>query len=223
MRPDCTLLLAAAFAVLAGCGDDATSSSSGGDGGGGETSSSPPEPGTARSTKARLKFKRERRLQRDVAAALELEPGELCTELGQYDCFADVHGVALGGLRPYDRGITTPSPVTGVTAPLVVERIALSACAERVRRDFAQPGQAAIFRDLILDAKGNLFPYGNAAEAAVETLFERIYLRRPKAHELVVFEELHQGVLDHQSTGAAQTWATLACFTVLTSAEALFY
>ena len=116
----------------------------------------PPIGEMATSEKAEVRFKGDRRLAQDFAVALGLSPSGLCQELGQYDCTGNVHKVALGGVDPYEGGVYERALETGVTAPLIVERVALAGCAQRVDADFADPTGALIFRNLELDANGAL-------------------------------------------------------------------
>jgi len=67
------------------------------------------------SARGNLRFKGPERLNSDVAAALELPPDAVCTELGMYQCTSAVHNVALGGVDPYGTGLYEPSGVTAST------------------------------------------------------------------------------------------------------------
>ena len=70
-----------------------------------------------------LRFKGPERLNNDLAAALELDPQTVCTELGMYQCTALVHTVSLGGVEPYGAGLYE-STGTAVATPLPsVERV----------------------------------------------------------------------------------------------------
>src|SRR5262245_47874324 len=116
--------------ALAGCAGDPSGSSSSG-------SSSEGGPDSALvSNKANVRFKGAERLRNAVAQALSLDPGEVCNELGKYSCADAVHTVALGGVDPYGAGLYEPFPDTAASTPLVVERLVLSACVLRAKRDF---------------------------------------------------------------------------------------
>lgn len=224
MRPELLLLVAVALTACdgdttdgnktAGPPDDTTTT---------QSPTPPPEPTVARSHKALVRFKRDVRLRNDFAQALGLEPDELCTELGLYDCVDDVHGVALGGLRPYDLGINEPAPDTGATAPLVVERIAINGCALRTERDFDDLSNALIWHDLAVDEVG-LLEDVNAIETyeTLRTLYRRALLRDPTLNEIGHHVNLYED-LASESLEPARDWATLSCFAVLTTTESLFY
>lgn len=218
MRPEIIIVICAL--VLAGCDGDGTrggKKTTAGEGGSDGTTTA--TPGVARSDKALVRFKRDLRLRNDFAQALGLDGDSLCAELGQYDCIGEVHGVALGGLRPYDLGINEHPRETGVTAPLVVERVALAACGERVQRDL--DGEGLIYQLTIAD--GALTDaHAPEISAAITTLYRRALQRDPKASELVHHTSFYDAV-ETESETPARDWAVLTCFAVLTSTESLFY
>ena len=189
------------------------------------TSTTPrPESTVAQSQKANVRFKRSARLRNDYAQALELDPSELCVELGQYACTEDVHRVALGDASPYTQGVYEPATETGVTAPLIVERVALAACGQRVELDFTYASAAVIFKDLPVDGDGNLEDADSEhVQAAVTNLYRRFLLRNPRDEEQADFTAAYHDVETVTSTDAARQWAYASCFAVATSIEALFY
>lgn len=146
----------------------------------------------------------------DLARALGLSREELCVELGQYDCANVAHRIALFGVEPYVLRIDEPLNVTPVSAPLAVDRIALSACERRARADFAAPGSAVVFGAL---AQGG----SDGPAQAVRALYDRILARDPETEELNLLLELGA------PPATPVEFATLACFTVATSLENLFY
>ena len=186
------------------------------------TTSAPTD--VAQSHKANMRFKRDLRLRNDFAAALELDPDDLCNELDRYSCTDVAHRVALGGVQPYDLGIVEPAAATGATTPLVVERIALAACSERVDRDLSAPASAVIFADLPVDAGGAIADIGHASVAgALQRLYRRALQRNPSSGELDHLRGFYSDVAARTPDDAARKWATLSCFVVLTSMESLFY
>lgn len=225
MRPELfgsKLTLLGALLALSGCPSPATVTPDSGvevDAGTGTDAG----PTLAKSAKGNLRFKGPERLTTDFAAALELAPADVCKELGQYGCSTVVHPLALGGVDPYGKGLYEALPFTGATTPIVVERMALAACGERVTRDLADQGQAVLFKG-VLDAQGKVAnPNGPEAEAVITALYQRALLRDPEASEVAVLEQLNA---DIEATGTAEPgkqWLKAACFSVLSSAESVFY
>lgn len=176
--------------------------------------------GLARSEKARVRWKGEPILRTELATALGLPVADLCKELGTYDCF-DVHRVALGGVEPYTLGINEPFPDTSVTAPLAIERIALTGCRTRVDLDLGQPAQAQIFKDL----PGTALPdvEALAVRDAVDRLYTRFASRHAEPAEIRALLDLYADVAATPEARPARAWAILSCFAVATSIESLFY
>lgn len=163
-----------------------------------------PPPPSARA-RANLRFKGGERLRNDYAQWLGIEPEEVCTELGAYDCVQDVHTVTLGGVDPYVKGIFAPQPHTAVTTPLAVERMALHACgvaAGRYGADLSEPGARA---------------------QLVTLLYRRALLREPTGSETAHLEALYASVSERSPDDLEAAWAKLTCFAVLTTLEAVFY
>ncbi|MCA9711935.1 MAG: hypothetical protein KDK70_39225, partial [Myxococcales bacterium] len=158
-------------------------------------------------------FKGGERYARDLAAALELPRDELCTELGLYDCVGEVHRIALGGVEPYEQAVFEPLPEPGVSSPIAVDRIALSACGERVEREF-QDGSLELLAELM---QGE--PDAAARAAVAQRLYRRLLRRdgEPREIEAVV------GLWDDLPQPDARTWAQLSCFAIATTLENLFY
>ncbi len=208
----CLNILAAfaVFAVMLGCGGE------------GEAPLPEPEPPSTQppeeqpaSAKSRVKFRGGERYGNDLALALELTQSELCTELSNLPC-TTVHKIALGGVDPYRARIDEPLPQESVTAPIAVERIALSACGERVTRDFADPDQAVLFAEL---AHGDVSE--SALRAVVDRLYDRIMRRGAAEWEIDTLSAWYGEWAD--SVEAEREWAQLACFVVATNTETLFY
>lgn len=173
------------------------------------------------SSKARVKFKEQGRFVRDLAAALELPRGEVCNELGLYDCYEVAHRITLGGVEPYQRGIREPLPVAPVTAPIAVDRVALSACATRVDRDFERPSDAVMF--------GQLAEVGateDTLEESARTIYDRVLRRDPTQGELDALVDFYDETVDAvggTDEEPAREWAIASCFAVATTLEGLFY
>lgn len=151
-------------------------------------------------------------LARDLAQALELPRDAVCRELGIHDCAEVAHRIVLGGVEPYVLRVDEPIPGTAVSAPIAADRLALAACGERARRDFERPGEAVLFGAL---ARG-----GDPASAradAVGGLYRRLLAREPDPSERAALEQLAAG------PATDQDFAVLACFTIATTLEHLFY
>jgi hypothetical protein len=151
----------------------------------------------------------------DLARGLDLDREEVCLELGVSDCATVVHKVALGGVDPYDGGVYQPLPRAPVTAPIALDRIAVSACSLRAERDFANPATAAIFGALAQNDTS-----AEARGAVVMALYDELLLRTPTTaeHEAVV------GLYDELDGDAVpRRWAKLACIAIATTTEAAFY
>ncbi len=183
-----------------------------------------PPPANFEATRANLRFKGAARLREEYARILRLPTDALCKELGLYDCVTDIHQIALGGVEPYKANIFVPFPGVAVGAPLAVERLALSACGERVRRDLAAPETAVFFGRLPVDAAGALSSTeAPEVDAALTRLFREALLREPSRADLDVVKSLYADVAAEGGEAPARTWATLACTTVLTTTEALLF
>lgn len=182
----------------------------------------PPAP-QFESQRNNLRFKGGARLRLDWARALDTTPDALCREIENFDCLDFVHVIALGGVDPYSAGIHTPFKETPVSAPMIVERVALNACARRWNADAATPDQAKIFGEVL---GSDRIPEGGAGDtskdAVVIRLYNRALLREPTGDELATFRSMYTQI-ESRSDAPAQEWAKLSCFVVLTSVESLFY
>ncbi len=178
----------------------------------GQVESPPPGLPLAR---ANLKFKRGLRLKQDYAQTLGLDPAEVCEEMGQYDCVTRVHGVTLGGVDAYARGLFKPNAETGVTSPLAVDRMALAACSKAVDRH-----AELLFGPL--DALGDEGFEGEALAEALDHFYKRALHRPVEPTEVEHLRQLYRDVAE-ESEDAARDFGVLACFAVLTSLEAVFY
>lgn len=214
MHPSAITWTAALLAALsvAGCSDDPA------------PKTVPPEEGPPTSPKAIVRFKDGKRLQLDLARALDLPAGELCNELDNYGCF-DVHKVALGGSDAFGIGLYQPLPDTGATTPIAVDRVVLSACRNRVDKDLSDPAGALIYRGLDITAAGALADVAaKPVGAAVDALYKRGLGRAAKPDEIERHLGLYRNVeASGKSDRPARDWALLSCFATLTTMEALFY
>ena len=177
----------------------------------------PPAP---TSPKANLQFKGPRRLEADLAAVLELDPAEVCVEVGGGSCTGDVHRVALGGVAPYDLGIYAPASL-GVTAPVAVDRVVLRACQARVDRDLAAPTPALF--DVPLTGPGVSDIEAPQVDTFIDRLYTRALLRHSTAEETDALKGLYGPVVESGDRRPGRSWAIGTCFAVLTTAEFLFY
>lgn len=164
-----------------------------------------------------VKFKGGERWANQLARGLELERGELCNEFGQYDCASEVHFIALGGVEPYRLRIDEPLPSAPITAPIAVERIALSACAERADRDVDNPGEAAIFKELSDE------PSNEDLDAMSNRLYQRLMSRDAEPDELAELQTYWQELSAETGVDVQREWAMYSCFALASSTEMLFY
>lgn len=166
------------------------------------------------SQKARVMPKHGKVWGTDLANGLALQSHELCQELGTIDCIDDAHLITLGGVEPGRLGIDAPLANASVSAPIAIERVALSACSLRWERDVAGP--AVLF--------GPVLEYDNPQyRALVSTqLIQRLLSRQPTRDETDALELLYAELAD-LTDSPTRDWAIGACVVVATSTEALFY
>ncbi len=169
---------------------------------------------TSQSQKSRVKAKSGAVWGRDLANALGLQEWKLCSELGSYDCIAEAHRITLGGVEPTVLGIDQPLPNASASAPIAVDRVAISACSQRF--DLDQAGSPVLFGPVIQKDSP-------AARTEVsENLIRRILARNPDKAEVDGLVELHQ-TLQPLSKNLVRDWSVGACVVVATSTESLFY
>jgi hypothetical protein len=170
----------------------------------------------------RIRFKGPKRLNLELARILDFDEEEVCTELGEFDCFL-VHNVALGGADPFGVALYSPAETSSATTPLAVERVVLAGCIERAVRDLATPSSAVIFKDLEV-ADGKLDPAHASVEKAIDELYKRAMQRHATETEVAHLRGFYTEMeASGESSAPAQDWASLSCFTVLTTLETLFY
>ena len=153
---------------------------------------------------------------RDLGQGLGLDAWDLCQELGDVDCITDAHRITLGGVEPTVLGIDQPLDNAAVSAPIAVDRVATSACAERYRRD--QAGPAVVFGPAL---DGDVASY-NVRLMVSRALIERLLGRRANTDEEAALIDLYDA-LKPLSTDLSRDWSVGACVVVATSTEALFY
>jgi hypothetical protein len=169
-----------------------------------------------------LQWKRFAALEADLSAALELPPEELCIELGRESCIREAHLVPLGGNSPFKTGMLEPSTEPLATTPFAVDRIVLSACSERVKRDReAGPSEARVFSQFALDGDAPAPDDAAAAELAT-SLYRRLLARDPAEHELPLVTALATDAEGGRPVAAAD-FAVLACYAIGTTTEFLFF
>ena len=188
-------LLVMAMVVGSGCDTTVNNGNTGGGsggsgGGGGGGMGGGGEETFAQSAKANVRFKRAVRMTADYAAALSIPADQLCRELGQYQCTTLVHPIALGGTDPYGVGLYEPLPFTGMSSPIVTDRVALSACQARATADVAAGASAVIFKGVTPDGAGKLNIDSTEVRGAIETLYKRTMLRVPTEAEVNHLKQL---------------------------------
>lgn len=167
-----------------------------------------------------LQWKRSAAFEADLAAALELAPGDLCSEFGTEPCIRKVHMVPLGGNEPFLTGMLEAAQEPLASTPTVVDRIVLTACANRVARDREAGSKAEVFDAFPLDGKAPA-PTDKATRTLVTDLYRRLLARDPAAHEVDRIAALARDE-DGKAVGASD-FAKLACYAIGTSAEFLFF
>ncbi len=186
---------------------------------GAETDTAPPAPSCADEAPVpTVTWKRTHVLVSDLSRGLELEPAEVCLELGTQAC-AEVHRVALGSSDPFDKALYAPFAEPLATTPLASERVVLAACVARVTQD--RSAQPKLFTSMDLEADSVVDSGPNSAFARdVTALGKRLLGRGLSAEELATLAELTRN--DAGEPIKASDAAVLACFTVGTSREFLF-
>lgn len=197
--------------LLSACGGDPQSSGST------NTNGETCDPGKMAPTVA---WKRTGAVLSDLGRALSLAPDEVCSELGDTPC-SSVHRVALGENDPFDRALYKPFAEPLGTTPLAAERAVLHACIKRVELDRAAAAPV-VFTHLSLDAAkvDDTTQDGPFAKDAAE-LGRRLLSRELTAEEVTVLTDL--ALDDSGAPVSASDAATLACFTLGTSREFLFF
>ncbi|MFM2418990.1 MAG: hypothetical protein RL385_3713 [Pseudomonadota bacterium] len=170
------------------------------------------------SSRSLVQWKRHAAFEADLMAALALTREQLCVEVGGKNCIRDVHLVPLGGNEPYESGLMKPSPEPLATTSSAVDRILLSACSTRARMDSATKPEvfAALDFRAALPARND-----PAIAATIRDLYRRFLARDPAPSEA----ELVSALADAEGgeSLSTQDFATLACFTIASTTEFLFF
>jgi hypothetical protein len=182
----------------------------------------PPAPaptasGIAASTHNRVKFKGGKRIVADMASGLALETKDVCRELSTYEC-ESIARVNLGGIEPYNLGVIQPLPERSAASMNAIDRLALSACEERAKRDFATPNTAVVFREVTAEIANE-----DQKKAVIHRLYTRLLGREPSSRESDVLLKFHAQLQTSEGAKANRRFATYACFAVATSEEAIFF
>lgn len=183
----------------------------------------PPPANVASSARGNLRFKGPERLGSDIAAALELSPEAVCTELGLYQCTSMVHNVALGGVDPYGTGLYEASGITSLTTPLVVERVVLSACLKRVEADLTDPSAAVVFGGIPVSDGKLANPDGAEVRGAIVQLTQRALQRDPYENEVARLVQLAKDIEATGTAEPARAFMQASCYAILSLPEAVFY
>ncbi len=184
-------------------------------------------PGFQISSKARLRWKRVRVVERDLMNAFLLTPELVCAELGAAICYTAIHRVPLGGHEPVVSSMYKGIDAPGATTSISFDRVVLSACGARVDLDTlehtaAPPGEfgaSILFRHYRLDAP---FVSSQSPEvrAQVTDIYRRVLAREPTNDEVrrvALLAEPVDGVLP-----TARDFSKMACYAITSTSEFLF-
>jgi hypothetical protein len=169
------------------------------------------------STHNRVKFKGGKRFSADLASALALDPKQVCRELSSYDC-EQTHRIPLGGIDSYQGGVYQALPERSVASMDAIDRIALSACEERAKLDFAKPSAAEVFREI---ASGDSTDASKRLTAS--RLYSRILRREPTKIETDALLAFYTEIEATEGAAASRGFATYACYAVSTLEESIFF
>jgi hypothetical protein len=177
-----------------------------------------------------ITYKNYRIIENDISRILELPKDKLCVEEVIIDeierevsCLEKAHSLSLKGTNPYDLGVYKAAYTSAPTSPIAMERVALSACYERMHRDLVM-GEAVLFANLPLTSNYELYDPAHESVALVITkLANDAWLRNPDQEEIDGFIQLYNDIKALQSPNPAKEWAQLTCYVVLTSIEFLLY
>lgn len=173
----------------------------------------------------RVKFRDGERFARDLSEALNLPRDSVCKELSQYDCVGDAFRIVLGGVEPETLGVDQPLEKAALTAPIALDRVALSACSTRVAKDLAEPASAVLLRPGALKG-GKKQPDKAWMKATAAGVYDRVLRREATAEEVSRLVGFYSEVSADRTGPAADSvkdWVALSCFAVATSLEGAFY
>lgn len=158
-----------------------------------------------------LQWKRSAAFVADLAAALDLAPDALCTELGAYSC-ESLHLVALGGNDAEGAANYFPVESPLATTSAAIDRIVLSAC------ENAANG-TTVFTDLPPSA-APVTPSDPAIDAQIRSLYRRLLRRDATDGEVAIAREL---ATDGASPRTARELDVLACFAIGSTSENVLF
>jgi hypothetical protein len=196
--------------LLGGCGSDDTSA----------PDDSGEAPAVEPSSDPDLQWKRSAAVERDLMRAFELSSAQLCLEVGVAPCVEYVHLVALGGHDPFGLGLYESVSAPLATTPIALDRVALSGCAARADLDRAAGDAAVVFGAIDLDAPAPAADDPQVA-AMITELYHRLLARDPLDTEIAALGELT--VDEAGEPIAGRDFAVLACYTIATTTEFLFF
>jgi hypothetical protein len=127
-------------------------------------------------------------------------------------------------VEAYHANIYKPVEGTSLSAPIIVERVAISACNRRLDLDLQTPDAAVLFGNVPLMA-GRLADVESQAVAdTIQRLFRVILQREPSADDTAALRELYRDIEGSaEARVPARDWAVLSCMALMTSTEFLFY
>lgn len=173
------------------------------------------------SQRPNLQWKRYAAFEADLARALALPEDELCQELGRASCIQEAHLMPLGGHDPFATGLLRPAEDPLATTPAVVDRVLLSACSKRATLDEEAGSEGAeVFERLDLSADAPP-PDDARVQGTVTDLYRRLLARDPNDEERRLVASLARD--DADQPVAAAEFAALACFSIGTTTEFLFF
>jgi hypothetical protein len=169
-----------------------------------------------------LQFKSVRILSQELSLGLGIPASELCFELETESCLGSVHKVALLGVEAFLSDAYSAFKETQDATAAALDRVALSACAERARRDIAGSDDGIFSALAVVNGRiENLS--APSTQASIEALYLNLLRRKPSQTESAELSDLYGEIVSNGSAAPAQDWATLSCFTVATSSEFIFY
>jgi len=208
-----------------GVGGMAGAGGAGGIGGAGGAGGMGGASGLFKSQNLRVRFKGPYRLQLDLARLLELPQDEVCREMGLFDCTGAIHTISLGGVEAYDANIYRAPEGTSISAPMIVERVALAACGRRLEVDRDGPPDSVVLFELTGRARDRLEDVDSPeTEAAIQRIFRVLLQRDASPDEVAAVRAMYVDVESHaDAQSPVNEWSTLTCMSIITSVEFLFY
>lgn len=179
------------------------------------------------SQKAKVRWKRDRVVERDLMNAFALAQNEVCAELGSPICFSSIHRVPLGGHEPVVQAMYEGIAAPGATTPISFDRVVLSACGARVDLDTLAHlgdggggfGAAELYRHYRLDAE-SLSSTSPEVAAQITDLYRRVLARDPTDNEVAQVASLADAA--DGDTPNARDFSKMACYAITSTTEFLF-